>query len=401
MVNSRCKWIGLALLGLHAAGAWAQADASYYPYYLGASQTVTHDSYMARYGGVGQDWISTTGLRAGADRRFGAQQLLGNASVGRNVYKNNSLLDNTEYAVDGRLNWASVERLSGLLALQSGQSLYKNTLTAQALGRSLLRTDGATASAQLGVVTAWSFDTGLSTSRQRVSGGAATQLANLNTDQHMVSSGVRWAPTTDLSLRLGARRARGRLPSFGDDFTRNDVDLSGNVAFSGSSSFFARVSSTRLSHSVAGLTNLRGWTGLLGANWQPSGKLTLGVTASRDSNLGSVNQTGQLIGQSLNTNGALSSAVGLTASWAVTAALSLDSRIGYLQRTLQSSLSSTDGKDSITSLSMGLRHTPYRNLELGCGFTIDDHRVQQVNPAYAVGPYNARAFNCSGQAFLR
>lgn len=384
----------LAILASAAAGAYAQSS----PYWLGVSQVASHDSYMERYGGAGRDWISSTGLRAGIDQSFGRQQLLVDASANRNVYARNKALNNTDYGLNARLNWSTVERVSGLLAVQSSQSLYKNTLSTQVAGRNVLRSNGVTLQAQVGLVTVWSFDAGVSTNRQRIS-GSAVGLQSLNRDQTALSTGARWSPSTDLSVRLGVRRTQGdQQPN--DDFTRNDVDLSTSVKLSGASDVFARLSSTRLKHSQPTLADQKGWTGLLGWNWVPTGKLKLGLTASRDSSLGSIDQIGVLLPFAQTTN-SLSNTLALSANWEITSKVLLDSRLSQMRRTLDTTslLAGATGKDTLTSFSLGLRYLPVRNLELGCSLTLDDHAVD--SGSVAVPAYNARVVSCYGQAYLR
>jgi hypothetical protein len=415
-MTTREHWLRFTGLALLSAGMAVGADvamAEGNPYYLGAAQTMTYNSYMQRYGGVGADWISSTGLRAGVDQSFGREQLVADASANANRYRRNDSLNNTDYALNARLNWASIERLSGLVALQSSQSLYQNNLaTNQAFtGRNLVRSNGANFQVQLGAVTVWSFDAGVAFNRQRNS-LAAFQSLDLN--QTTLSAGTRWAPSSDLSFRVGGRHGKGNSPNYnggaGDDFTRNDLDFSTAWVVSGASSLNARLSATRLSHSAPGLGNTKGWTGLAGWDWQPTGKLKFGLTASRDTSLGSVDQFGSLVSTN-SSNTVLSNSFGLTSNWEATSKILVNARLGYVRRTVDNSVSANlsglpqqsavTGKDSITTLSFGLRYLALRNLELGCGYSIEDHRVESGSAALLAPAYNARVYNCYGQAFLR
>jgi hypothetical protein len=399
--------------GLGFAACAAAASAATNPYYFGLSESLQRDSYMARYGGSGADWLSSTGLRVGVDQTIGRQQLLADIAVNHDAFRHNKLLDNDNYSVSSRVNWATLNRLSGVVSLQSTRNLYKNTLTSEAFGRTLVRADDALLQAQVGLVTRWTFDASLAASRQ-VPSNQSVFFNTLNTRQSSFGSGIRWSPSALLTLRLGARRTLGELPLYGDDFARNDVDLSADLVASGSSRLFTRLSRTRLNHSLAGFSDVSGWTGLAGWDWQSTGKLRLGLTASRDNNLGATDRTGAFISQS-STNSLLSSALAATASWTASAKLRLDSSLSHTRRHVGNTSSLTvggfsagssdrTGRDTLSNASLGLYYTPSRVGELGCNFAMEEHRIvanDPAAPAITAPAYNARVYGCSGKLLLR
>lgn len=384
---------------LFAAAGSVQSQESN-PYYLGASQSFTRDNNILRRTVAQSDTISSTGVRAGIDQAFGRQRAVVGLEANRNRYSNYNQYNNTDYAATGRLDWSTVERISGTLSAEARRGLYRDTLN---LGtdRNLRSTNGLALQVQIGLVTRWSFDTSLSTNRQSYS---ATPTANLR--QNALGAGVRFRPSEALSLRTGLRRTEGKYSNLlvPDDFTREDLDFDSQVEASGASRISTRLSYTRESHSKASSRAYRGWTGSLGWNWRPTGKLTWDLTASRDSNVGSVNQYAFLISdESGDTR--IRNSLGLRAAWELSPKLGVTGGLGYARRTLDNGFITggtlSSGKDNTKSANLGLRYLPLRNAELGCGVNWEDRSVSAAGASSLTYPYSATSYNCSGQIFLR
>ncbi|MFN6998373.1 MAG: hypothetical protein ACK4PH_29655, partial [Aquincola tertiaricarbonis] len=113
---------------LCAAGA---AHAQSTPYYVGVSQTFTHESniYRSRNNEV-SDTISSTALFGGVDQMIGRQRVYGNATVSTNRFADNNDLNNTGYGLKAGVDWATIERISGNVELNANQSLarYENAI---------------------------------------------------------------------------------------------------------------------------------------------------------------------------------------------------------------------------------------------------------------------------------
>jgi len=390
---------------LAGTGVAVQAQESS-PYYLGASQSFVRDNNILRQTDAKSDTISSTGVRAGIDQAFGRQRAVVGLEANRNRYSNYNLYNNTDYAATGRLDWSTVERMSGTLSAESRRSLYRNNLD-QSTAKNLLTTSGAALQVQVGLVTRWSFDTTLSTNRQSYSASSGSNLR-----QNGVGAGVRFRPSEALSLRTGLRRTEGKYPNVlptPDDFTREDLDFDSQLEASGASRLSTRLSYTRESHSLVNRRAYHGWTGSLGWNWRPTGKLTLDLTAARDSNVGSQNAFG-LSTSDGSGDTRISNTLGLRSAWELSPKLGVTAGLGYARRTLDNAfllgISSSgavlaDGKDSTKSANLGVRYMPLRNLDLGCGVNWEDRSVQASGLSNISFPYSATSYNCSAQIYLR
>jgi hypothetical protein len=283
---------------------------------------------------------------------------------------------------------------------------YDRDSALQFVDRNIQRSRNLGLQTQLGVVTDLSFDAGVSASQDRYS---SPSFVSRNVDQVSVNGGLQLRPGSGLTVRLGLRHSNGRYPNASttsDDKTkRDDVDLSSVIEASGASTLNARLSRTRQSHSLAGVADTRGWTGGLGWNWRPTGKMTYDFTLNRDAALGSTGFDNQLI--SLNSNTQVQNSLGLRMSWEASAAWRVASNLSYARRTLDNRLDSSflnastlvTASDRTASFSLGLRYLPVRNVELGCNVGREDRSTDtstNLTLAYAV-----TTASCFGQVYLR
>lgn len=392
---------GLASLACLAAGT-AHAETS--PYYLGVSQRFTHNSnvFYNTDATARSDTISSTGLRLGLDQPISRQRLSASLSANANRYSSLSALNNTDYALDARLDWQTVERLSGNVVLSSRESLPADAAALSSGMRNLLRVDSAGVQATLGGVTRWSFDAGAAVARARYSEAA---YARNDTNQSSLNAGVRFMPASGLTLRTGLRHANVRYPNSGNDVSRNDLDFSAVVDPGGASVFSSRVSFTR-EHQSASDRNLSNWTGALGWTWKPTGKLSSNLSLSRDSNNGSYDFTTGSINVA-SSNSAVSTRLGLTVNWAATAKIAVSGNIAHTRRSLDNALTVGTGvlpssaSDSTNSLGLNVQYELLRNVDLGCGLTWSERTVSSASGSTLTSPYSATTFGCFGQAMLR
>lgn len=374
------------------------------PWYLGASQAFTRDSNILRQSTALSDTVSSTGVRAGIDQSFGRQRAVVGIEATRNRYNSNTQYNNTEYGANGRLDWATIERVSGTLSAQTGRSLYRTASSYTGTARNLQTTSGAALQVLVGVVTRWSFDGSLSTNRASYSA-----TSGLNVRQHAGGLGLRYQPSEALSLRIGVRRTEGTYGS-STDFTRNDIDFDSSVELSGASRLNTRISLTETNYVAVNARDFRGWTGSLGWNWRPTGKLQIDLVGARDNSAGSVNQY-FVIANDYAGDTRVSNSVTLRGAWELTSKIALNGSLGYTRRTLDNSflvingnsLGLGSGKDALKTASLSLRYLPLRNVELGCGVNWDDRSVN--TDAFVVSgvtyAYTARSYSCSGQIYLR
>ena len=393
----------LALVGLACltgGAAWAETS----PYYIGASQRFTHNSnvFLAPDATAQSDTVSSTGVRLGLDQPISRQRLTASFSANANRYSSLSVLNNTDYALETRLDWETVERLSGNVAFSSRENLPADAAALTSGQRNLLKVTSASMQANLGLVTMWSFDVGAAVSRASYS---EASYARNNTNQTTVNGGVRVTPASGLTLRAGLRHANVTYPNANNDVRRNDLDFSAIVNPGGASVFNSRVSLTRENQSALD-RNTNSWTGALGWNWKPTGKLSTNLTLSRDTSNGSYDfSTGTLnIGSS---NSTVATTLGLTAQWEVTSKIAMSANLSHARRSLDNSLTvgtgvlPTSASDRTNSLGLSVQYAVLRNVDLGCGVTWSDRSVSSATATSLTSQYSVTTYNCFGQALLR
>lgn len=385
-----------------AAGS-AQAETS--PYYIGVSQRFSHNSnvFLSTDALAKSDTISSTGVRLGIDQPISRQRLSASLSANANRYSKLSTLNNTDYALDTRLDWETIERLSGSVALSSRQSLPTDAAALSSGLRNLLTVNSASVQANLGLVTMWSFDAGAALSRARYS--EATYARN-NVNQTSINAGVRVTPASGLTLRTGLRHANVDYPNTGNEVRRNDLDFSAVINPGGASTFNGRVSLTQEHQSLVD-RNTNSWTGALGWNWKPTGKLSTSLNLTRDASNGSYDFTTGAINVA-SSNSAITTTLGLTTQWEVTSKIAVTGTLAHARRSLDNSLTIGNGvlpssaSDRTNSLGLNVQYAVLRNVDVGCGVNWSERSVSSANGNSGLTvPYTATTYSCFGQAMLR
>lgn len=385
-----------------AAGS-AQAETS--PYYIGVSQRFSHNSnvFLSTDALAKSDTISSTGVRLGIDQPISRQRLSASLSANVNRYSKLSTLNNTDYALDTRLDWETIERLSGSVALSSRQSLPTDAAALSSGLRNLLTVNSASVQANLGLVTMWSFDAGAALSRARYS--EATYARN-NVNQTSINAGVRVTPASGLTLRTGLRHANVDYPNTGNEVRRNDLDFSAIINPGGASTFNGRVSLTQEHQSLVD-RNTNSWTGALGWNWKPTGKLSTSLNLTRDASNGSYDFTTGAINVA-SSNSAITTTLGLTTQWEVTSKIAVTGTLAHARRSLDNSLTIGNGvlpssaSDRTNSLGLNVQYAVLRNVDVGCGVNWSERSVSSANGNSGLTvPYTATTYSCFGQAMLR
>ncbi len=395
--------LALTLVGAAClAAGTAQAETS--PYYLGASQRFTHSSnvFLTADAQAKSDTVSSTGIRLGIDQPISRQRLTASFSANANRYSSLTALNNTDYALDTRLDWDTVDRLSGNVGFSSRESMPSDAAALATGLRNLLKVNSANVQANLGQVTMWSFDAGAAVSRASYS---EALYARNNTNQMSLNAGARVTPASGLTLRAGLRHANVGYPNANNDVRRNDLDFSAIVSPGGASVFNGRVSLTR-EHQSAADRNLTNWTGALGWNWKPAGKLSTSLNLSRDTSNGSYDfTTGAL--NIASSNSTIGTTLSLTTQWEVTSKIAMSGSLSHARRSLDNALTIGTGvlpasaSDSTSSLGLNVQYAVLRNVDVGCGVTWSERSVTSASAAGLTSPYNATTYSCFGQAMLR
>lgn len=399
---ARC--LAVAVVGVAETGAAiAQAD----PYYLGASQAFTWESNVFRVA-EGQpesrDTYSTTALLAGVNQPVGRQRFFGDAVVGYNRYQDNSQLNHTAYGVDVGLDWETIESLSGRLGYTDKQILarYGADQGPAITTRNLERSREFTARGQYGMVSLFSIEASFV---HRQLDYSAPEFAFQEFKQDAVRLGVLYRPSGLLTLGAAGRYTEGVYPfavettpgSFqSDPFTRNDVDLTAVWVPSGDSTVRLRVSHTKEDHEVAIGRNLSQWTGAIGWDYKPTGKLAFTSEVFQDTGAESafsgLAQTGS---NAVGNYSALSTTVSIRAQYEASAKIQLEAGGRYIKRDLVSfgAPVQTTGTDQLGQAKLGLTWTPTRSLLFGC-FVGWERRGTDSPLSYA---YTANLASCLGK----
>ncbi len=391
-------------------------DTGTIPWIIGIQQGFTRDDNLFRAPDGDSrkvaDTYSSTGLRVGIDQPFGRQNLSLDALAQHNRYRSNKQLNNTSYEAGARLDWATVERLSGDVAIRQRQGLYRETTEGIITSdRNQLRTTSASAQARVGLVTRWSFEAGVAGSENEYTGRTVT---NRDMRQHGFNAGVRFQPSAATTARLAYRQSDGEYPrltsSSGgsttttgpDEFTRRDIDLIGNFTPSGASSLNVRVSSTREDHTSSTRRDTSGWTGALGWVWRPTGKLVVDLDLSRDTSIGRSGLETSLISAAESSDATLTQGGTLRVTWNATAKIRVVPRVGYVYRKLDNAFLSTSadpatGNDKTTVASLALRYQPISALDIGCDYS---HEKRKTEGGLST-PYKAGVVGCSAEFAFR
>jgi hypothetical protein len=353
---------------------------------------------------VRRDRIWSSGVHLGLDKSLGRQRFFLDAEANHNRYNKNEHLNNTDYSANARWDWETVGRLSGLLTAQQRQSLYRDTINGTiSLERNQVRSTALGFQARLGLVTLWSFEAGATTSENDYRG---VDVDDRDMRQTSYNAGIRYRPSSSLTTRLGVRRTDGRYPGITgtpDEFTRDDIDFITNYNASGASALNSRVSLTRERHTVQTVRDNRGWTGALGWNWRPSGKVYTDIDLVHDRSTGNTDFDSTLTGgESSDTRSINTASFALT--WLATAKVSFIPRVSYAHRKLDDSFTtggtgSATGSDTTVIGGLTMNYTPFDALQLICSVTQERRRVGGETTVST--PYKATIAGCNAEFAIR
>lgn len=401
MTHLRRRQHGFALAVLSVA-CIAPAAAETSPYYIGVSQRFTHQSNVFQTSAVPvSDTQSSTSLIAGLDQPFGRQRLFGSMTASANRYQDNTQLNHTAYAARLGLDWSTVERVSGNVAVDASQSLSDLTpagLAATTL-KSTTRTQGIAAGLRVGVVTPLTAEATLSHRSNRNSGYAARDL---NVDEGSI--GVKYRPGGALVVGAAIRLTHGEYPNYpvsstvvaAEGFDKKNLDLSADWPLSGASAVNARLSFGRDRYDSDKARDFSGLTGSLGWSWAPTSRLSLTTSLSR--------VTGDDVVYAIGTDQIVTSTsiarvrntLALSAGYEVTAKIAARAGLSVSDGTVINPGAAGTATDRTNSFNLGLSWAPTRSIRTGC----DLSRTSRSAAAF-VTAYDANSFGCFGEFTLR
>lgn len=378
------------------------------PFVFGIRQGLTGESnlFRAPEGSplVRRDRIWSSGVHLGLDKSLGRQHFFFDGEANHNRYNKNEHLNNTDYGVNARWDWETAGRLSGVLSAQQRQSLYRDTINGTiSLERNQIRSSALGFQARLGLVTRWSFEAGVTGSQNDYIG---VDVDDRDMRQVSYNAGIRYRQSGALTTRLGVRRSEGRYPTgvggVPDEFTRDDVDLITNFAPSSISALNTRISLTREKHDIQSARDSRGWTGALGWNWRPTGKLYTDLDLAYDRSVGRTDFDSTLTGGESSDTRAIQSA-SLAVTWAATAKVSFSPRVSWAHRKLDNSFvtgtPTAAGTDTTATAGLSVTYTPFDALRLVCHATQEQRKVGGDTTVST--PYKATVAGCNAEFAVR
>jgi hypothetical protein len=402
-----------ALAGTLAAGLLPSAFAETSPWYIGARETITHDSNVYRTPDAISDWIFATGVFGGVDQQISRQRLRANVAADWNRYRNEDRLNHTSGSGLVRLDWETIGNLSGDIQLSHKQSLYRDYLTeTQAQNKTVVRTTDGQFNARLGVVTAWTVEAGVFGSRSRFRGG----LSDSNDiDYDGYRAALRYNPRSHISVGIGGRHAKGEYPHAGGsfDFTRDDIDLLMVWTPTATSNFDGRLSRSKWDYANDNARSNSLTTGSVFYHYRPGGRLSLDASFIRDDTAGQYNSTSLAIidnqievvnAQTVNTR--VSNIYGLSANYALTGKTALTGSLQRIDRRLDNAINTGStstvltANDRLYAISLGATWDPLRTVRVGCGYS---HVKRSVSDGVQTltYPYSVNLVNCSAQISLQ
>jgi len=389
------------------------------PWYVGAALGYSHDSNvfrlpdtLASMAAPGlSDSITSATLLGGLDQAIGRQHLYGNATLRDNRFANHRALDNTGYGLKLGADWSTVERLSGnfnLMANREMAFLNPDSGVPTLAHANIARTNQIDGSLRYGLVARWQLEGSFG---RRAMGYSAPEYRSRENREDWASVGLRYRPSGALGLGLAWRQGQGRFPKFAtlasgdfeaDRYRSRNLDLTADWIASGASSLNARLSTGRLTHSVAAQRDYSGLTGELRWLWRPTGKLLVTTTLARE--------TGQEFGAGTSffvTGTDLSRTVNglrLLAEHELSGKLKLSAGLSRSRRALVDTEStilgvpfSVAGADTTNAVTMGLRWTATRSTQLSCDYSHE----RRSTDGHLSQAYGVNVIGCNGQFTLQ
>ena len=404
----------LAALAALAASGSARADEPS-PYYIGATQSLTHDSNVYRLSNGSSDTYASTGLVGGFDQAIGRQRIYATANVRDNYYQREKTLNNISYGLSAGWELQTINRLSGGITVDTNQALasYDNNSQAQPnTKRNILKTQ------QLGARVRWGGDAALSLdgaySRSHVN-YSETPTSESTQDSISLGGSYRVGPT----LRVGSdvRLSRSVSPNgaliapgvFAENTTNGrNLDFNANWQYSAQSGVNGRLSWTKQTNSGSSELDFSGLTGGVAATYAATAKVSFNASLNRDAgtnssffNLANPN-AGQPV-RGLSENSQTTDSLSVGASYAATAKIGVNAGLNYRrskvvdQTVLAGAVVGNEHTDRTRSASLGANYAIARNWSLACNLAYVSRDVGGALP-YA---YSANTVGCTAQFTLR
>ncbi len=423
--RQRVRPLIAALAATAGCGAWAQEEPS--PYYIGVTASATHSSNV--YGiptsvplppdRKRSDTYGGGGVVAGFDQLISRQHVYAAAKANMNRYAYNKDLNNLSYDVNAGWDWATIERLSGSFSAGFNQSLANNSnygTVRPTLEANTLNTEVFTARVRWGGESDLNLDGAYAYNRVRYS---VTEGANWS--QNSGSLGASYAVGPTLRLGVAGRLTRAVQPNYAVQQTSpgvfevventtdgRNLDLTADWRPSVQTGLSARVSWTRQTNSLEGVSDFSGMTGALSGSFAPTAKLTFTGSMSRDSGINSLYTTVATSGPgqpapSVSQSSQITGNFALGVSYAATAKIGVTAGVQYQHNKVPDSLNSVTASnsyfnDDTLTATLGANYAITRGWSLACNLSYASRDVSGNLLPYS---YSTNIVGCTAQFELR
>lgn len=387
----------------------AAAHAETSPYYIGMSLTVAHDSNLSRVrdgqalpaGASQADTVSTVALVAGLDQPLGRGRLFGSASLNTSNYANNEAYNNQGYALNLGLDWQTIERISGKVALASSRSVradVRDRLDQVIFKKNAENANQLDASVSVGLVTALSAEASLMTRDVRYSEPDADYREY---KQNGATLGLRYRLGGATSVGLSIGQTTNDYPNLltgqsdrSDRRSRSDVSLSANWVPSGASSLSAVLTQGKTTHDRFTERDFSATTGALTWGWLPTGKLRFSTRLGRDA--------GQDAERATTAFSRTTDSLRVRGDYEATGKIGAYATAFTYRRTQTGSgvfVSGISGTDTGSNLTVGARWAALRSVSVGC--EVSTERLGANSNPLLTSSYRSNAASCFGQFVLQ
>jgi hypothetical protein len=407
-----------------AMSAHAQEDPS--PYFIGLKQVLTHDSNVFRVNDGPSDSYSTTSLLGGFDQKISRQRVYLNANVARNLYRNETELNNTSYGVNTGWDWQTIEKLSGSLTAGLNRSLASQT-DSSTIPQNV---NNEVTTQHYGATARWGGDSLLSLEGAYAHNKVSySEQSTGDSTGDTASVGLYYRPGPTLRLGTALRYSRSESP-FGamladgtltsNKETGKYLDLLADWQPTSQTSLNTRLSWARQSNSQIDSRDFSGLTGSIAGIYAPTAKISLNASLSRDAG---VNGTFFTLSpttpttpgtpaptpvRGLSESSQITNSASLGATYAATSKVSVIAaghwRHAKLVDTAPSAgtttLTTYERSDNSRHYSLGVTYAIARSWDLGCSYS---HSTRDLDAsAITAGiSYSANVASCYAQFMLR
>lgn len=393
----------VTLAAAAAAAAHAQAEApapAPGQVAYGIVQAITHEGnvYRAPPGASQDDWLSTTALELRADQPLGSGRWRGEASLRAHRYAEQHELDSNDHRVALALDFRAMPQLSGTVGAHTSRQRHRDGMDTDSFhfNHPIATEHGAHLQTQWGGQGDWSLLAGADVVERSYPNQTLHFRPGLR--QHSVEAGPGWQLSPELGGALLLRRTFIDRPlsvtGDGGDVERQEAELQVQWQVAPTSRLRARLA--HVQEDRFALADRSFWTGGVAWDWEPSGTLHMRAEAFRDTE----GLSGQQDPFDADTRFVRAGDVrrdGLrwTTQWAASATTHLLASARLSARQLNMPVGWGHPTDRTIALSIGVRHSPWRSLDLGCGLT---HEKREANwdsqGSWRSSPYEAASVRC-------